>query len=119
MLRLLSIRNFAVVEELSTECGPGFTVLTGETGAGKSILLDALSLLLGDRFEARQIRPGAERAEIAAEFGIDDVPGLHAWLAEQDLAEDDTLLLRRVLDVQGRSRASINGRPATLTQLRH
>jgi len=118
MLRLLSIRNFAVVEELSTECDPGFTVLTGETGAGKSILLDALSLLLGDRFEARQIRPGAERAEIAAEFGIDDVPGLHAWLSEQDLAEDDTLLLRRVFDVQGRSRASINGRPATLTQLR-
>ena len=68
----MSIRNFAVVEALEVEFRTGFTVLTGETGAGKSILLDALSLLLGDRFEARQLRAGAERAEIAAEFDIDD-----------------------------------------------
>ncbi|HEY2863525.1 MAG TPA: DNA repair protein RecN [Casimicrobiaceae bacterium] len=117
MLRLLSIRNFAVVEALEVEFRPGFTVLTGETGAGKSILLDALSLLLGDRFETRQLRPGAERAEIAAEFDCDDAPELRAWLAAQDLADEGPLLLRRVLDAQGRSRAYVNGRPATLAQL--
>jgi DNA repair protein RecN (Recombination protein N) len=117
MLRLLSVRNFAVVEALEVEFQAGFTVLTGETGAGKSILLDALSLLLGDRFETRQLRPGAERAEIAAEFDGDGSPGLRAWLAAQDLADDDPLLLRRVLDAQGRSRAYVNGHPATLAQL--
>ena len=117
MLRALSIRNFAVVEALEAEFGNGFTVLTGETGAGKSILLDALSLLLGDRFDARQLRPGAERAEIAAEFAVDDASGIGAWLTEQDLAGEGALLLRRVLEPQGRSRAWINGRPATLAQL--
>jgi DNA repair protein RecN (Recombination protein N) len=117
MLRLLSIRNFAVVETLEAEFGAGFTVLTGETGAGKSILLDALSLLLGDRFDARQLRPGAERSEIAAEFTVDEASGIGTWLADQDLAGEGALLLRRVLDAQGRSRAWINGRPATLAQL--
>src|SRR5262249_14322568 len=117
MLRTLSIRNFAVVEALEVEFGRGFTVLTGETGAGKSILLDALSLLLGDRFEARQLRPGAERAEIAAEFDLADSAGTRAWLAEQELADSDALLVRRTLDAEGRSRAWINGRPATLAQL--
>ncbi|HSV20495.1 MAG TPA: DNA repair protein RecN [Casimicrobiaceae bacterium] len=117
MLRLLSIRNFVVVESLDLELSPGFTVLTGETGAGKSILLDALGLLLGDRFELRQLRPGAERAELAAEFDIADAPGVRGWLADAELGEDDALLLRRVLDAGGRSRAWINGRPATLAQL--
>ncbi len=117
MLRFLAIRNFAVVAELEVEFERGFTVLTGETGAGKSLLLDALSLLLGDRFEARQLRVGAERAEIAAEFELEDAPAARAWLSEHDLAEDGPLLLRRVLDAQGRSRAHINGRPATLAQL--
>jgi DNA repair protein RecN (Recombination protein N) len=117
MLRALSIRNFAVVEELEVEFGSGFTVLTGETGAGKSILLDALSLLLGDRFETRQLRPGAERAEIIAEFDLSDAPAARAYLVEQDLAENESLLLRRTLDAQGRSRAWVNGRPATLAQL--
>ena len=117
MLRLLSIRNFAVVAALEVEFERGFTVLTGETGAGKSLLLDALSLLLGDRFEARQLRLGADRAEIAAEFDLADAPAANAWLIEHDLAEDGSLLLRRVLDAQGRSRAHINGRPATLAQL--
>src|SRR5450432_1675605 len=117
MLHSLSIRNFAVVASLDVEFRTGFTVLTGETGAGKSILLDALSLLLGDRFDARQLRPGAERAEIAAEFDLDDAPAATAWLAAADLADAGPLVLRRVLDVQGKSRAQINGRPATLTQL--
>ena len=112
MLRLLSIRNFAVVEALEVEFRPGFTVLTGETGAGKSILLDALSLLLGDRFETRQLRASTDRAEIAAEFDGDEAPELRAWLAAQDLADEGPLLLRRVLDAQGRSRAYVNGRPA-------
>ncbi|HVN35971.1 MAG TPA: DNA repair protein RecN [Casimicrobiaceae bacterium] len=119
MLRLLSIRNFVVVEALELELEGGLSVLTGETGAGKSILLDALGLLLGDRFELRQLRPGSERAELAAEFGISDQPDVGAWLAGQDLAGDgETLLLRRTLDSDGRSRAWINGRPATLAQLK-
>src|SRR4030095_16713862 len=117
MLRLLSIRNFAVVEALEIEFDPGFTVLTGETGAGKSILLDALSLLLGGRYETRQLRPGSDRAEIAAEFDVADSVALRAWLVEQDLGDDRQLLLRRTLDAQGRSRAWINGRPARLPQL--
>jgi len=117
MLRLLSIRNFAVVEALEVEFEHGFTVLTGETGAGKSILLDALSLLLGGRFEGRQLRPGSERAEIAAEFDVDAAPALRAWLVEQDFGAAGPLLLRRTLDAQGRSRAWINGATATLGQL--
>ncbi|HET9338749.1 MAG TPA: DNA repair protein RecN [Casimicrobiaceae bacterium] len=119
MLRLLSIRDFVVVSALELELEPGFTVLTGETGAGKSILLDALGLLLGDRFEPRQIRAGAERAELAAAFDVDDAPSVRAWLVEEGLAESDgEVLLRRVLDAQGRSRAWINGSPATLAQLK-
>src|SRR5438034_5171212 len=97
MLRLLSIRNFVVVEALDVEFGVGFSVLTGETGAGKSILLDALGLLLGDRFELRQLRPGAARAELAAEFDVADAPGVGAWLGEQGIVADDgDVLLRRV-----------------------
>ena len=117
MLCALSIRQFVVVETLDVEFSPGFTVLTGETGAGKSILLDALGLLLGDRFETRQLRPGAARAELAATFAIDRLPSVVQWLAAEDLDAGDELLLRRVLDAQGRSRAFINGRPATLAQL--
>ena len=119
MLRLLSIRNFVVVETLDLELDAGFTVLTGETGAGKSILLDALALLLGDRFELRQLRPGADRAELAAAFDLDASPGIVEWLAAHDLASPEgSLLLRRSLDAQGRGRAWINGRPATLAQLK-
>ncbi len=119
MLGLLSIRNFVVVESLDLELDAGFTVLTGETGAGKSILLDALALLLGDRFELRQLRPGADRAELAAEFEVDDRPRVIAWLAAHDFTSPDgPLIVRRTLDAQGKSRAWINGRPATLAQLK-
>jgi len=119
VLRLLSIRNFVVVESLDLELDRGFSVLTGETGAGKSILLDALALLLGDRFELRQLRPGAERAELAAEFDIDERTSIASWLADQGLGSEGTsLLLRRTQDAQGKSRAWINGRPATLAQLK-
>ena len=119
VLRLLSIRNFVVVEALDLEFEGGFSVLTGETGAGKSILLDALGLLLGDRFETRQLRPGAARAELAAMFDIGGRDEITAWLANEGLLGDDdqdALLLRRVLDAQGKSRSWINGRPATLAQ---
>ena len=108
-----------MVESLDLELDAGFSVLTGETGAGKSILLDALALLLGDRFDLRQLRPGAERAELAAEFEIDGRTAVMAWLSEQGLAgEGSNLLLRRTQDAQGRSRAWVNGRPATLAQLK-
>ncbi len=119
MLRLLSIRNFVVVEALDLELDAGFTVLTGETGAGESILLDALGLLLGDRFELRQLRRRRDRAELAAVFEPDERPDVVDWLAANDLASaEGPLLLRRTLDAQGRSRAWINGRPATLAQLK-
>ena len=119
MLRSLSIRNFVVVDALDVEFDAGFTVLTGETGAGKSILLDALALLLGDRFEQRQLRSGAERAELAATFDIARSRRVRNWLAAEEMDGGDELLLRRVQDAQGRSRAWINGRPATLAQLAH
>jgi DNA repair protein RecN (Recombination protein N) len=117
MLLTLSVRNFVVVESLELDFGPGFTVLTGETGAGKSILIDALQLALGDRVDSGVIRDGAQRAEVAAEFRID--PHAASWLADAGLAcEGEVALLRRTLDTAGRSRAFINGSPVTLAQLR-
>ena len=116
MLRRLSLRDVVIVAALEVELGPGFTVLTGETGAGKSILVDALQLALGARADAAIVREGAARAEVAAEF---DAPSsLRPWLDEAGFAADDTLLLRRSVDAQGRSRAWINGSPATVAQLR-
>ena len=117
MLRFLGIRDFVIVDALDLEFAPGFTVLTGETGAGKSILIDALALALGERGDAGVIRQGAKAAEISADF---DAPApLEAWLAEQGLeSEEGGCILRRVLDASGRSRAFINGRSATLAQLR-
>jgi DNA repair protein RecN (Recombination protein N) len=118
MLRQLSIRNFVLVDALDVELAGGFAVLTGETGAGKSILVDALGLLLGDRFEPGQLRAGAARAELAGTFATADLPQVAAWLAEHDFEGDEgEVLLRRVLDAQGRSRAYVNGHPATLAQL--
>lgn len=119
MLVALNIRDFVIVDALELGFAAGFTVLTGETGAGKSILIDALALTLGDRADADVVRPGAERAEIEAEFDIRAVHGLAEWLAEQALEGDPgVLLLRRVIDRGGRSRGFVNGRSATLTQLR-
>src|SRR3954469_13919120 len=117
MLRHLSISNFAIVESINLEFRAGFTALTGETGAGKSILIDALALALGERADADQVKAGAERAEGCAEFSLAARDQLRAWLAELalegDAGEDaDSVLLRRVLDRGGRSRAFINGRPA-------
>ncbi len=119
MLAQLSIRDFAIVEAIDLELATGFTVLTGETGAGKSILIDALALALGDRAEADVVRAGADRAEVSAEFAIDARGPVSRWLAEQALEGDPgRLLLRRVIERTGRSRAFVNGRNATLTQLR-
>ena len=119
MLRTLTIRDFILVDQAELEFGAGFSVLSGETGAGKSILLDALALVLGGRGETIVIRNGADRAEIAAAFDLTAQPILRTWLADNDLAGDgDECLLRRVIDTQGRSRAYVNGRQATLAQLR-
>ena len=119
MLKFLSIRDFVIVSSLELDFSAGFTALTGETGAGKSILIDALSLALGERGDAAMIRNGCERAEIAAEFDIAVLPHLQAWLLEQELEGDEGVcLLRRVLDANGRSRGFINGRSATLQQMR-
>ena len=119
MLSHLSIRNYLLVESVELDFGPGLTVLTGETGAGKSILVDALALALGDRAEGGVVRQGAARAEISAEFVIDGLPQLAAWLDEAGYApEDGSLILRRVIDAGGRSRAFINGSAAPLAQLK-
>jgi DNA repair protein RecN (Recombination protein N) len=117
VLRRLYIRNFVIVERLELEFESGFGVLTGETGAGKSILVDALSLALGERAEPSVVRSGAERADITAEFAIGAESPLSEWLLANDF-DADGCLLRRVIDTGGRSRAYINGAPATLTQLR-
>ncbi len=119
MLRALTIRDFIIVDRLDLEFAPGFTVLTGETGAGKSILIDALTLLLGERGEAALVREGCVRAELSAEFDLDNVPAAQEWLRAADLLDEDgQCLLRRVLEVGGRSRAFINGRPSTLQQMK-
>jgi DNA repair protein RecN (Recombination protein N) len=115
MLRRLSLRDFVIVPSLELDWQPGFSVLTGETGAGKSILLDALQLLLGGRGDASVVREGAARAELSAEF--DRPAALQAWVAEAGFDDTETLLLRRVIDAQGKSRAWVNGSPATVAQL--
>ncbi|MFN3594465.1 MAG: DNA repair protein RecN [Thiobacillaceae bacterium] len=119
MLLSLTLVDYILVDRLELALEPGFTVLTGETGAGKSILLDALGLLLGDRADASVIRAGAQRAEVSAEFSLAATPEVSEWLAHNDLdGGAETLLLRRVVEAGGRSRAYINGSPATLQQLR-
>ncbi|MHB1428335.1 MAG: DNA repair protein RecN [Rhodocyclaceae bacterium] len=117
MLLRLTIRDFVIVDRLELEFAGGFGALTGETGAGKSILVDALSLALGERADAGVVRVGAEKAEVSAEFEVAPGSPLAAWLAANDF-DPDTCLLRRVVDAGGRSRAWLNGTAATLGQLR-
>lgn len=116
MLRHLSIRDFVIVAALDLEFDSGFTVFSGETGAGKSILIDALALALGERADASVVRTGSGRADISAEFTPHD--RVARWLDEHAFDADDTVMLRRVIDANGRSRAFINGTSATLAQLR-
>jgi len=112
MLNQLSICDFAIVEHLDLELNQGMTVVSGETGAGKSIMLDALGLALGNRAESGAVRQGAEKADITASFNIDSIPEASEWLSENDLDNDGECILRRVITKEGRSRCYINGRPS-------
>jgi DNA repair protein RecN (Recombination protein N) len=114
MLSHLSIANYTIVSSLEMEFSPGMTVITGETGAGKSIMLDALGLCLGDRADPRAVRQGCDRAEIAATFDTRNNAAVRDWLSSRDLGDGDECLLRRVVTAEGRSRAYINGSSTTL-----
>lgn len=118
MLVSLRVRDFAIVDRIAVEFDSGMTVLTGETGAGKSILIDALGLVLGERGSAQLVRKGAQRAEFSAEFDISALPRIQAWLRDNSLDEDDACLLRRVIGADGRSRAFINGNAVPVQQLK-
>ena len=118
MLSHIFLRDFAIIETLDLELEPGMTALTGETGAGKSILIDAIGLVLGDRADSGVVRHGAEKTEITLTIDISDTPGALTWLVENDLDEDEQCILRRVITNAGKSRAWINGSPANLSMLR-
>lgn len=111
MLVHLSVHNYAIVEHLDLELQRGMTVISGETGAGKSIMLDALGLALGDRADSSVVRQGADKADILASFDLADIPDAQAWLAARDLDNDGPCILRRVITAEGRSRGYINGSP--------
>ncbi|MDO4723797.1 MAG: DNA repair protein RecN [Comamonadaceae bacterium] len=117
-LQRMALRDFVLVQALELELQPGFTVLSGETGAGKSILIDAMQIALGARADASLVREGAQRAEVVAEFDLPAQPQLLAWLDEHGFEPGSSLLLRRTVDLQGKSRAWINGSAATASQLR-
>lgn len=117
MLQTLSVKDFAIVGEAEIAFAPGMTAVTGETGAGKSLLVDALLLLAGQRADAGVVRQGCERAELSAAFSLADVPAALAWLKSEEFDDADACQLRRVIRSEGTSRAWINGRPATLAQL--
>lgn len=121
MLTHLTIQNFTLVDHLDLDLKPGMTVITGETGAGKSILLDALGQTLGDKADSERVRTGANRADICASFDTSRIPAAQEWLLNHDLQQSDNpheCLLRRVINADGKSKAYINGQPATLQQLR-
>lgn len=118
MLTRLRISDFALIDQLDLDLLPGFSVLTGETGAGKSIIIDAIGLALGDRADTSAVRPGAERADISAEFVLPQQHPLIDWLAERDLGDDAFVVLRRVVGTEGRTRAYINGQPVTVQVLK-
>lgn len=118
MLISLQVRDFAIIDQVAVDFGPGMTVLTGETGAGKSILVDALGLALGERGSSQMLRSGAKRAEFSAEFRISTLRPVKNWLEQHALDQDDECLIRRVINADGRSRAFINGNAVTLQQLK-
>ncbi|MEE3214340.1 MAG: AAA family ATPase, partial [Pseudomonadota bacterium] len=117
MLTELSIQDFAIVDHLELELDGGMTAITGETGAGKSILLGALGLCLGERGDAGSVRHGQSRADLSARFDISGLPNARTWLESRELSADDCLL-RRVVTKSGRSKAWINGQPATIADLK-
>ena len=117
MLQTLFVKDFAIVGEADIGFGAGLTVVTGETGAGKSLLVDALLLLAGQRADSAVVRHGSERAELVAEFDLATAPAAHQWLRDEEFDDGDSCQLRRVIRSEGSSRAWINGRPATLGQL--
>ncbi len=118
MLSHIYIRDFAIIDELDLELNAGTTALTGETGAGKSILIDAIGLVLGDRADSSIVRHGASKTEITLSVDIEKIPHAKAWLQEHALDNDDICILRRVISAKGHSRAWINGSPCNLTMLR-
>lgn len=118
MLQELSIQNLALIQSLQLQFNKGFTTLTGETGAGKSILLDALGLALGERADSSLVRHGTNKADVTADFDITELPKVQAWLIDNELEEEHSCLLRRTLSAEGRSKAYINGRPASVSQLK-
>jgi DNA repair protein RecN (Recombination protein N) len=118
MLQELSIQNLALIEKLSLNFNTGFTTLTGETGAGKSILLDALGLALGERADSSLVRYNTQRADVTAQFDIALLPHVQRWLAEQELDDEDLCMLRRTVNAEGRSKAYINGRPIPASSLK-
>ncbi|WP_425055109.1 DNA repair protein RecN [Pseudomonas abyssi] len=119
MLVHLAVNNYAIVDNLELDLGGGMSVITGETGAGKSIMLDALALTLGDRADSGAVRPGSDKADILATFDISDIPEARQWLDERDLTQDDEqVILRRVITAEGRSRGYINGSPCPQQDLR-
>ncbi len=118
MLKSLQIRNFAIIDQIDVEFEQGMTVLTGETGAGKSILVDALGLVLGERGGNGLVRSGADRAEFSAEFSLGDLPEARSWLEKQTLDQGQDCVLRRVINADGRSRAFINGNVVSLQTLK-
>ena len=117
MLLRLTLKDFVIVDQLELEFGTGFSALTGETGAGKSILLDALSLALGERADPAFVRDGCARAEVSAEFSIDG--SVESWLQERALQGDPGItLVRRLIDLEGKSRAFVNGTQVTMSSLK-
>jgi DNA repair protein RecN (Recombination protein N) len=118
MLTQLTINDFAIVDSLDVEFGAGMTTITGETGAGKSIAIDAISLCLGARGEASMVRPGGKRADISATFSIDSNKLALKYLRSRELDNDDACILRRVISSEGRSKGYINGKPVPISQLK-
>ncbi|MFP6833917.1 MAG: AAA family ATPase, partial [Porticoccaceae bacterium] len=117
MLLSITINNYTLVDTLEIEFSRGTTAITGETGAGKSLILDALSMALGDRADTGTIRQGKDRAQISASFDVSTLRDAKRWLEAQDYADDDECILRRTYNTEGRSRGYINGQPCTMQQL--
>ena len=118
MLTQLTVNNFAIVKFLELDLQPGMTCITGETGAGKSIAIDALGLCLGERAEASMVRPASDKSEVSARFLLDNNPAARAWLTTNELENEGECIVRRVISAEGRSRSYINSVPVPLTQLK-